>query len=1108
MPIQTDISVAPYFDDFTESKNYHQVLFKPGVALQTRELNTLQTMLQNQIERFGDNIFSKGTIISGCNFQYYTNYPYVKLVDSQNDGQPAVVNNYIGLYASSATSNLVAYILGANTGYISQAPDLNTLYLRYINSGTTGTQTAYVADDVLTLYDSNNSIFQVTVPVGGTGGGFSNTDSVVFMAAISFSNTTASIATIAGNIGVGNTISDAVSGARAVITEVNITAVANTLILKVKPYQADMLNAALTNANNWTFNAGNTVLIQNGVSTTVQGTVGSLYGAGATATPITDGTGKVVDVLMVSQGTGYSIAPYATIKTANSSAAITNLIASPLGSLTALNYKCKITVANATASGASGPSGVGYAFGVSEGIIYQKGYFLYVNPQTTVVTKYSNVPDNLTVGFDTSESIINSNIDTTLLDNATGTYNSQAPGADRLKLSPYLTVLSTDTAAGNNTFFSITAFSAGMPYLQNQQTSYNVIGDALAQRTYESAGNFVTDPFLLSTKTANLNSSISSSDQANTFNVTIDPGEGYISGYRVKTYTNYTLPIKQGIDTVNNDVTVNLNYGNYFLINEIGGVFNFTTGDYVTLYDTAKTFLTNTQNITTGNTLPTGNVIGTARIRSAVPYFGTPGTPSAQNRLYVYDINMYPGKNLYGAKSVYYSNTYSGIADIVLTNVASLNANVALVANAATSTAIFPHGANSTANSSNLNFTYNGLFSNGTSNTTFAPSTGQITVQLGSHIFPYGNGATLTDSQLAQISVQFHEANNQASTNTAGVSFTTSASTNVMTISAGATTTFSAGDYLKVFSTTGSTEIKRVSTVTSTTLQVDSAFTLANTIGANVVQFFPRYIRIPLNGRLLGDRSANINSTGSLLTIVLGKVFASSANVTVTTPVIAKSLSQTGKTSNRDTTVAINIANNRAGTTGPWPLGHPDIFRLKKVYKDVNTAIISGSTAVAANIADPTTIPSTWTDVTNEFYIDHRQNKDFYDHGILSLKPKSRLVVGSGDALVVSFDHFTPSGGAPIFTKSSYPVDDTKTYNVVSISSSTNIHTHEIPEMVDDQGNYYDLIDHVDFRPRVANTANVTAANTNLSTINPVDLGAVLTASTNGTLTTSCTWIT
>jgi hypothetical protein len=44
--------------------------------------------------------------------------------------------------------------------------------------------------------------------------------------------------------------------------------------------------------------------------------------------------------------------------------------------------------------------------------------------------------------------------------------------------------------------------------------------------------------------------------------------------------------------------------------------------------------------------------------------------------------------------------------------------------------------------------------------------------------------------------------------------------------------------------------------------------------------------------------------------------------------------------------------------------------------------------------------------------------------------------------------------------------------------------------MFDPRGNYYDLIDTVDFRPSVANTAVQTAGNTALSTINPTPLSA------------------
>ena len=50
MPSPTDFNVSPYYDDFTESKKFHRVLFRPGYSIQTRELTTLQSILQNQIE--------------------------------------------------------------------------------------------------------------------------------------------------------------------------------------------------------------------------------------------------------------------------------------------------------------------------------------------------------------------------------------------------------------------------------------------------------------------------------------------------------------------------------------------------------------------------------------------------------------------------------------------------------------------------------------------------------------------------------------------------------------------------------------------------------------------------------------------------------------------------------------------------------------------------------------------------------------------------------------------------------------------------------------------------------------------------------------------------
>ena len=70
MTQNTNLNVSPYFDDFSESKNYKKVLFKPGFPVQSRELTTLQSILQNQIEKFGEHIFKDGASVTGGGVVY------------------------------------------------------------------------------------------------------------------------------------------------------------------------------------------------------------------------------------------------------------------------------------------------------------------------------------------------------------------------------------------------------------------------------------------------------------------------------------------------------------------------------------------------------------------------------------------------------------------------------------------------------------------------------------------------------------------------------------------------------------------------------------------------------------------------------------------------------------------------------------------------------------------------------------------------------------------------------------------------------------------------------------------------------------------------------
>ena len=64
-------NVNPYYDDYDETKQFYRILFRPGRAVQARELTQIQTSLQKQIERFGQSIYKEGSIVvpGGLNMQ-------------------------------------------------------------------------------------------------------------------------------------------------------------------------------------------------------------------------------------------------------------------------------------------------------------------------------------------------------------------------------------------------------------------------------------------------------------------------------------------------------------------------------------------------------------------------------------------------------------------------------------------------------------------------------------------------------------------------------------------------------------------------------------------------------------------------------------------------------------------------------------------------------------------------------------------------------------------------------------------------------------------------------------------------------------------------------
>ena len=83
MSEKTDLNISPYYDDYTEDTNYHKVLYRAGRPLQARELTQSQSILQNQVQKFGNHFFKEGSIVNGAQTDIDMDVEYVK-VDATN----------------------------------------------------------------------------------------------------------------------------------------------------------------------------------------------------------------------------------------------------------------------------------------------------------------------------------------------------------------------------------------------------------------------------------------------------------------------------------------------------------------------------------------------------------------------------------------------------------------------------------------------------------------------------------------------------------------------------------------------------------------------------------------------------------------------------------------------------------------------------------------------------------------------------------------------------------------------------------------------------------------------------------------------------------------
>jgi len=150
----------PYYDDFNEDKNFLRILFRPGYAIQARELTQLQTILANQIEKFGNHIFKSGSPIIGGKVSLDRKCNYVKL-KTQFSNQDIDISQFRDKFVVIYNSTRPVRAKVLTTEIDGGSP---YLVLKYLDGGT------FQENDIVQIFGQN--IYAEVESSDATGGSF------------------------------------------------------------------------------------------------------------------------------------------------------------------------------------------------------------------------------------------------------------------------------------------------------------------------------------------------------------------------------------------------------------------------------------------------------------------------------------------------------------------------------------------------------------------------------------------------------------------------------------------------------------------------------------------------------------------------------------------------------------------------------------------------------------------------------------------------------------------------------------------------------------------------------------------------------------------------
>ena len=893
----TDFNVSPYYDDYDKAKNFYRILYKPGYPVQARELTQMQTILQNQIARFGKHVFKEGSIVLPGAF-------LLRASRADSKGNPI---DYVKIKNNDTSNNTV---------------DI-TQFKNQLVKGASSNISAYIVD---------------VLETDGT--------------------------------------------------------TANTKTLYVNYLGASPANSSITK-----FIAGETLTSNVGTSIVLD----------------TD------------------------------------------------------PVAN-----------VGYSswFSIDEGVFYAKEHFIYFPSQSVVLSRYNDVP-TCKVGFYISEKIINQTNDTSLLDPALESSNYSAPGADRLQLVSELTVTDINDTVGPPNFVTLFTIKDGIIQTLNERSSYNILGDVMASRTYDESGDYVTKGMTvqisehdkIDSPTPNYGRYANGNN--NLLVVSVDPGYAYVKGYGVPNYDKQEIDVSKPLNYRNVSTQLSTTtMGQYVRVNEYVGSWQVDQSNRVYFYDVAQKRITNNGNTSGGKwstAAQTGNNIGSAIINSIQYVSGTPGY-DAQFDLYLSDITMNGTNTFANVKSIYNDNpSYADFgADIYGSNtyLREVNKSALLYYVGSDYVKTVRDSTNSPKTSYYFNKTagISSALSFSTGGTLTLTHTGPV-----NEILPYGT-TTLASADILQDII----VTSGSSFNIGPLSGTVAGSGSTLTGVGTYFTRLNVGDKIEISGLSNTWYITAIANNTN--------LTVSNTIPASVTSntIFKAYKNgdiIDFTGKgVTAGAARTVSSTPTTLTFDMKETLPSTMSTTINYKIATTNSTEATKTLNPNRYVVINCAT--AGTTGPFCLGFSDVYRIKKIVQKTGSA--------------PTSLTD-GTDVTAFFALDNGQRDTMYD--LAKLNKSNSVTLSGTDYLLVQLDYFTPNytGKAGYFSINSYPIED----NDANSTNST-IRTENIPVYVSPTSALrYDLRNHIDFRPIkniTANDATTVAGATN----NPSNVSSSYVVSASG----------